>query len=78
MYCAVPEDMPSGAVLPDDYLKRAIYFKDSFYQIDTEQNSITEILAATDPFFDAVNLALTDGKLFFINRYDNNLYSLEL
>lgn len=78
MYCAIPEDITSGGILPDDYLKRAIHFEDSFYQIDIIQNSITEILASTDLSLDAVNLALNDGRLLFINRYDNNLYSLEL
>ena len=78
IYCAIPDGLPVNGVLPDDYLKRAIYFKDSIYQIDTSQNSMVGILNITDPALDAINLTLAGGKLFFINRYDNNLYSLEL
>lgn len=78
IYCAIPDGIPANSVLPDDYLKRAIYFKDSLYQIDTSQNSMVGILSITDPALDAVNLTLAGGKLLFINRYDNNLYSLEL
>ncbi len=78
IYCAIPEGLPVNSVLPDDYLKRAIYFKDSIYQIDTSQNSMVGILNITDPALDAVNLTLAGSKLLFINRYDNNLYSLEL
>ncbi len=78
IYCAIPEGLPINSVLPDDYLKRAIYFKDSIYQIDTSQNSMAGILNITDPALDVIDLTLADGKLLFINRYDNNLYSLEL
>jgi hypothetical protein len=78
IYCAVPETLPLNAVLPDDYLKRNVYFNDSFYQIDVVQNSLLEILGKTGISLDAVNLNFADNKLFFINRYDNNLYSLDL
>ena len=78
IYCAVPESIPAKTVLPDDYLKRAVYFKDVFYQIDITQNSLSEILAGTEPTLDATRLNLVDNKLLFINRYDNGLYSLEL
>ncbi len=78
IYCAVPESIPAKTVLPDDYLKRAVYFRDVFYQIDITQNSLSEILAGVEPALDATHLNLVDNKLLFINRYDNGLYSLEL
>jgi len=78
IYCAVPGSIPAKTVLPDDYLKKAVYFRDVFYQIDITQNSLSEILSGTEPTLDATNLRLVDNKLFFINRYDNKLYSLEL
>ena len=78
IYCAVPESIPAKTVLPDDYLKRAVYFRDVFYQIDITQNSLSEILAGIEPTLDATRLNLVDNKLLFINRYDNGLYQLEL
>ena len=78
IYCAVPENISAKTVLPDDYLKRAVYFRDVFYQIDINQNSLSEILAGIEPALDVTHLNLVDNKLFFINRYDNGLYSLEL
>ena len=78
IYCAIPKSIPAKTVLPDDYLKKALYFSDLFYQIDITQNSSLEIFEPTDLVIDAINLKLIDGKLLFINRYDNKLYSLEL
>ena len=78
IYCAIPKNIPTKTVLPDDYLKKAVYFSDLFYQIDITQNSSLEIFAPTNSAIDAVDLKLIDGKLLFINRYDNKLYGLEL
>jgi hypothetical protein len=78
IYCAVPSEIPAQTVLPDDYLKRAFYSNDFIYQIDIAQNSFTEILSAGDPVIDAVGLRFIEGKLLFINRYDNKLYQLDL
>jgi len=78
IYCAMPQNIPPKAVLPDDYFKRAIHFRDILYQIDVSQNSFSEILAGAEPALDVINLKLAGGKLFFINRYDSNLYQLEL
>ena len=36
------------------------------------------ILEAGEPALDIKNLLLSDNKLFFINRYNNRVYSLEL
>ncbi len=78
IYCAIPLEVPKKTILPDDYLKKAVYFKDFLYQIDISQNSLSEIFSASEPIVDAVNLRILDNKLLFINRYDSRLYSLEL
>ena len=46
IYCAVPLEIPKDTILPDDYLKKAVYFKDFLYQIDVSQNSLSEIFSA--------------------------------
>jgi len=78
IYCAIPKNIPNKTILPDDYLKKAVYFDDLFYQININENSSLEIFESSDSAIDAINLKLIDGKLLFINRYDNKLYGLEL
>lgn len=78
IYCAVPLGIPKNMILPDDYLKKAVYFKDFLYQIDISQNSLSEIFSAAEPVIDAARLSISDNQLLFINRYDSRLYSLEL
>jgi len=78
IYCAIPKDIPAKTILPDDYLKKAVYFRDAIYQIDINQNTITEVFTETEPAIDATHLNLVNNKLLFINRYDDKLYSIEL
>ena len=56
IYCAVPLEIPKDTILPDDYLKKAVYFKDFLYQIDVSQNSLSEIFSAPEPIIDATRL----------------------
>lgn len=80
MYCAIPQshNFFGEPLLPDDYLKHAVYFKDFIYSIDTVQNSFTPIFTQDNPAIDATHLSLTGNRLIFINRYDNKVYSIEL
>lgn len=80
IYCAVSRDQNAfnGLTLPDDYLKRGIYFKDGIYQVDITQNKFQALFEGEDPVIDATNLTLDGSKLLFINRYDNKLYSLDI
>ena len=78
LYCAIPKVIPSQTVLPDDYLKLKFYSQDDFLVWNTETGEIKTVFETTDAFFDAQELRKKDNKLFFINRYDRNLYSLEI
>ena len=78
IYCAIPQSIPDKSALPDDYLKNAVYFVDSLYQIDITSNSFERIFDGNASAIDAINLNFVDGKLFFINKYDSKLYVLEL
>lgn len=81
MYCALPQsyNTTGGAVvLPDDYLKRAVYSIDFIYSIDLNQNNFTALFADRSPQVDATHLQLAGNQLLFINRYDNKLYSLTI
>ncbi len=79
-YCALPQiyNSPLAPILPDDYLKRAVYSEDFIYAIDSAQNSFEPIFAGSEPAIDATHLEFSGNGLYFINRYDNELYSLDL
>lgn len=80
MYCAIPRDQGALAklTLPDDYLKRDVYFQDGIYQIDIANNGIRAIYEGEEPAIDAINLTVLEDRIIFINRYDRKLYSLNL
>ncbi len=80
IYCAIPQTYNSvqEPLLPDDYLKRAVYFQDFIYSINTIKNSFAPIFFAQDPAIDATHLSLVENELIFINRYDNKLYGFGL
>ncbi|MEK7555558.1 MAG: hypothetical protein AAB516_01930 [Patescibacteria group bacterium] len=80
IYCAVPQINNSiqKPAFPDDYLKRAVYFKDIIYKMDIEQNTFEMIYANPEIDIDASHLSISDNQLLFINRYDSKLYELIL
>ncbi len=71
-YCAIPKEIAEGAVMPDDYLKKKYLSEDDFYKNDKIfYESKSELI-------DAVNLIINNDKLYFINRWDQRIYSLSL
>jgi hypothetical protein len=80
IYCAVSQSNNAAGrlVLPDDYLKKKVYFNDWIYEIDPENRDIKLVYSTGDTAMDAYNLFVAAGRLFFINRYDSKLYELEL
>jgi hypothetical protein len=84
LYCAIAittSISPQRLTLPDDYLKKAVYFNDILYKIDTASSTSTpeEILSSTDEApIDIFNLRKIGNTLLFINRYDNKLYKIEI
>lgn len=83
LYCAVPQDLPPETVLPDDYLKRKLYTSDRIYFVGVDREGKTAqarlLLPENDDApIDAVQLSAIENTLFFINRYDQKLYRLEI
>jgi len=80
IYCAISQSLNiSGKlVLPDDYLKRKVYFDDWIYEIDMESRDINLVYSSAGKSIDAYNLTVEGNRILFINRYDNKLYGLEL
>lgn len=77
-FCAVPQDITSGQY-PDDWYQGLTTFNDSFWSIDTAQNSTTNIVSPSQKF-DADHLLVSpDGAyLYFINRIDGTLWSYRM
>lgn len=74
LYCAIPEDL-KGAKLPDDYLMKAVFFKDNFYRVSLADGKTDLLLANPGGMFDARMLQVTGGKVYFLNNLDGRLYS---
>lgn len=77
IYCAVPRVIPPLAILPDDYLKRKIYFEDGIYLIDLAKETLTPLLETLTPI-DAEHLEVYQDTLIFKNRLDDRVYTLRL
>jgi hypothetical protein len=78
IYCGIPQNINSGATLPDDYYNKSKYFIDDIFELDLPTGKITKIFDGSQVALDAYNLKIKGSSLLFINRYDNKLYSLNL
>lgn len=78
--CAVPENINylTTNLVPDDYEKGAFFTKDNIYKIALDGTIVKTIFSADKAEIDAINLRVADNKLFFINRLDQQLYSISL
>lgn len=80
IYCAVPNRIP-GSDYPDAWYQGRVSFDDHFVKINTQTNTIDEIAnSATETAVDGTHLFLdkVGTSLFFINKKDSTLWSLDL
>ena len=79
VFCAIPADQGAFAkVKPiDQYFKRGIFTKDYVVKIDISANKIEKIFDGGPETIDADKAFFAGNRFFFVNRYDNRLYSLE-
>ena len=80
-YCAIAENLEENSILPDDYFKNLIKFKDSIYKIDLETGEKQKIALSSElgnP--DAYNLFLSPDKdkLYFTDKNTGILYLINL
>ncbi len=85
IYFAAPDSFSVGEVLPDDYWKKKIYTADSIYTIPLSSEdqrplgiALPLFISSDELTIDADQLEVVGNKLYFINRYDNKLYSLDI
>lgn len=79
-YCFIPREILSSWQLPDDYLQKKIYFLEDLYKFNLIEPSF-ELVPMGDSLaleVDAYNPQLFNNKIYFINRYNQMLYELDL
>ncbi len=80
LYCGVPIDQASfaNATLPDDYTMMSLFTSDEIMRVDTV-NGAKDVLWNNPSFqIDATDMKKFNNDLFFVNRYDQDLYMLGL
>ncbi|KKU77356.1 MAG: hypothetical protein A2214_00810 [Candidatus Harrisonbacteria bacterium RIFOXYA1_FULL_48_8] len=88
IYCAAPTEQAniSNTIFPDEYMKKSARFIDDIYMIPAlnlgQQPELLNIKildgASAATRVEAEHLEVTENKIIFLNRYDKNLYTLEL
>lgn len=82
LFCSTPNSLGTGSLqdILDTYLQKNAYFEDALYHLKrtAEGNYATQKITAYGRPIDAVHLTPENDKVFFINRLDQKLYSLDL
>jgi len=83
VFCAIPKNISGTETLPDDYYKGNFISNDEFWKINletAENTSLIEPWERTEETYDAIDLFLSplEDYLFFVNKKDGLLYSIEL
>lgn len=82
IYCGIPLDVPEGN-FPDDWYQGTVSFGDSIYKINTNERGVELLVSPVDfsgEEIDVIKPSLSpNGEfLFFINKKDLSLWSLDL
>lgn len=83
IFCAIPKNISGTEILPDDFYKGVFRSDDDFWKINLET---AETILLVEPWekgeetYDAIDMFLSplEDYLFFVNKKDGLLYSIEL
>jgi hypothetical protein len=80
LFCGVPNDQDqfSMAHLPDDYDQMALFTTDSLYRINLSTGAVDTVLGTASNNIDASDVKFFNNALFFVNRYDQKLYTVSI
>lgn len=83
IFCAIPKNLSGTEILPDDFYKDIFVSDDEFWKINLETGEKTILLEPWERgegTYDAIELFLSplEDYLFFVNKHDGLLYSIEL
>jgi hypothetical protein len=80
LICAVPRNQNElkNKYITDDYLSYELYTEDDIYKIDLNSGETKIVFNDKTKSFDMDKLQLVNNRIFFINRFDKKLYSINL
>ena len=83
IYCALPGNIPTNSILPNDYKDQKFTTTDTFWKINTttgEKNRLVETNDMPKNALDASEFFLNtdESLLFFVNKIDKKLYRIVL
>ena len=82
IFCAIPKNINEAETMPDDFYKGTFISDDGFWKINLDTAEKTPLLEPQEieGTYDAVDLFLSplEDYLFFVNKKDGLLYSIEL
>jgi len=81
LYCFLFTSTNPKINWPDDYLQKSVYTKDNLYKFDLDNLTAPELIfdsATAGRTIDATDVKILGNQILFINRYDNQLYGLEV
>jgi hypothetical protein len=82
VFCAVPTSIPQDTLMPDAYVNKDIFTKDTFWKISTQTGTMERIVNMDDikQSFDASHLFLSGDEtlLYFVERRNEYVYKIKL
>jgi hypothetical protein len=80
LICAIPQDQEGLKynTFVSNYLMHKLYTEDDVYLINLTDGVMNLIWHDENKNFDMDNVKISGDKIFFINRFDNKLYSLNI
>jgi len=80
LYCGVPRDTDTFSIshLPDDYNQMALFTSDDIYRVNLQNGTIDPAFNDQTQNLDVSNMKFFNSTLFFVNRYDQKLYGIQL
>ncbi|MGC8775766.1 MAG: hypothetical protein ACP5QN_00400 [Minisyncoccia bacterium] len=80
LICAVPrdQDVLQEKLVIDDYITKNLYTEDNIYKINVKNGLTETVFSDQNKYFDVDKIKVLNNKVFFVNRFDNNLYEIDL
>lgn len=79
LYCAIPREAAFTAqALPDAYFKKDFFTADDIFAVNLDDGGVSPVLTSKTTLVDATRLKVFQRTLYFINRYDKEVYSVPL
>jgi hypothetical protein len=77
LLCAIPRNPQAlkNALLPDDYETGAVMTVDDIVHIDLKTGTVIPVLTDPTKLFDVQSMTVSGNAVYFLNRWDNRVYT---